>query len=163
MLNQWSLRLDFLLPILFGSLIIFLTPRESPLFADGESYILMAENLSLAKDTVSNHFLQRLLPTFIVSIFSDVFSVPIPRSFSHVSSIMFLILTTYLYTFLKRELKDLVVSFSFTVILLTAFWPITYNLLNVYQLCDLMTYLFVLGMLISYMDRKFYLFLFLPF
>jgi hypothetical protein len=144
--------------LLLLMLVLFLATTQRWMFPadifDGRSYVAMAEHPVLARDQVPSHHYQRILPSLIVRGIGEISGIGIRAGFVRVGNVAFIALGLALYLFLHRYGNNSVAAFLFTLLLLTASWPLAYNLVNVYQLTDLFTYLIALVLLVAMRERR---------
>jgi hypothetical protein len=155
-----SLGVDILIASLILALVVFLSIHSAKFNADAEmdnqSYISMAKDLS-NYSKVGSIYGQRFLPPLIVNRLKSILGLDIETGFF---VLCFLSLAAFLLTaffFLRSLYIDPILSFTSCVFLAIGAWPIPYNLCNIYQACDAMSYPFMLGIIWGSARRNFWL------
>ena len=149
--------------LLLVILVLFLANTRRWMFPadifDGHSYMAMAEHPIGARDQVPSHHYQRMFPSLVVRGVSALFGIDIRDSFVWVGGVAGIALGLGIYLFLHQYGKNGMGAFLLTLLLLTSSWPLAYNLVNVYQLTDLFTYLIALVLLVAMRERLPFVFL----
>lgn len=113
---------------------------------DGHSYIAMAQDPIGAYVTISSHHYQRILPSLMVHFGARLTGIDISLGFYWLSHLGFLLLCVILFFVLFDLTRNEFLALVFAILILISSWPIVSNLLDIYQLTDLFTYIFALLM-----------------
>lgn len=142
---------------------ISIKPIDRPV-GDGTIYYKIASDYRLflqgKMDNLPNYlYRDRVLPAITAGVIADIFKIPVHVAF-HAAA---LLVITLFYFFTWHLLSNKVTN----VVALTGLWicytihsyPITWNLFNVYQLTDSMTYLWTALIMISFVNKNLSLFI----
>jgi len=98
---------------------------------------------------IDNFYSQRILGPFLVWIFSNLTSIDVENSYKILSYFLFIILLLITFDFFCKHKVETRLAFGFTILLYYSHWVVLYNLFNIYQLNDLLVYIFCILILNS--------------
>lgn len=156
-------RASVLWLLLLLSLVFMIEIRISPWLKlpprfDGHSYERMAEHPIASRETVAGHHYQRILPSLMVWAFCKVTGLTVPTGFIILSRIFFLFLGIQVFLILLSRLQDPFFAAVLSFLLLFQSWPLSYNIINIWQLTDLLTFIFALMLAWAVYTKNFSLF-----
>mgnify|MGYP000033853086 CR=1 FL=1 len=130
-----------------------------PLEYDAYSYLEMAKGWWSSRDIIPAQHWQRPLPSLLTGLFTFFISRPPSEdeyklSFYILSKIFFLFFCIKFYSFIDTKIKDRLLSFSLTLLVLLKSWPFFYNLANFFQLSDMLQYIFTLYLWEAWEEKK---------
>jgi hypothetical protein len=125
---------------------------------DGHSYESMAEHPIASREKVASHHYQRILPSLIVWAFCKATELTAPTGFIILSRAFFLFLALQVFLILLSRLQNPFFAAVLSFLLLFQSWPLTYNIINVWQLTDLLTFIFALLLSWAVYEKNFDLF-----
>ena len=125
---------------------------------DGHSYESMAEHPIDSREKVTSHHYQRILPSLIVWVFCKATGLPVPMGFIILSRAFFLFLVLQIFLILVYFLQNPFFAAVLSFVLLFASWPLSYNIINIWQLTDLLTFIFALLLAWAIYKKNFSLF-----
>ena len=122
---------------------------KPPPHFDAYGYIAMAKDPFHAKGVVLR-MQQRLTSALLVHVVSRCGALEIPQAFRVTTNVGFLVFAALLFRLLfVRTGRDGPVSAAFCLLLLLSSWVITYNLIMVYQVCDMLTYVWTMLIILT--------------
>lgn len=142
-------RVSFLWLLLLLSLVLIVEIEVTPWLKlpsgfDGHSYESMAEDPIASREKVASHHYQRILPSVMVWAFCKVTGQTVPTGFIILSRVLLLFLALQIFLILLSRLQDPVYAAGLGFILLFQSWPLSYNIINIWQLADLLTFIFTI-------------------
>ncbi len=142
----------FTLFILAGLRVWTSKVKACPSQFDCESYLAMLQNIQF-DPAIAGHHAMRVLPVLLVRAV-HAFGISPTTSFQIVSGLSYCLLGLLVYWVLRREKQSTWVAFSFALICLAPHHAMRIPLQLVYQTCDMMTYLFTLGIVYASIKKR---------
>lgn len=142
----------FFIFLLAGLRVITSKVRACPSQFDCESYLAMIESIQY-DPAIPGHHGMRVLPVLLARGI-HVLGVDPTTAFQIVSGSFYILLGLAVYWVLRREKQAPWVAFAFSLLCLAPDQAMRISLQLVYQACDMMTYLFTLGILYSSFKRR---------
>lgn len=142
---------------------ISIKPIAQPVGDGGQYYKISSDYRLFLQGKMDNLpsylYRDRVLPATIAGVIADIFKIPVSVAFH----VLALLAITLFYFFTWYLLSNKVTN----VMALTGLWicytinsyPITWNLFNVYQLTDSITYLWTVLIIISFVNKSIFLFI----
>ena len=100
------------------------------------------------------------MPVVTPGVIADIFKIPVPVAFRAVAWLVITLFYFFTWYFLSRKVTNIVALTGLWICYTIHSYPITWNLFNVYQVTDSVTYLWTVLIVISFVNRN--LFLFIP-
>ncbi len=120
---------------------------------DAYGYMAMAEDPFHERASLRQQ--QRLFPAVVVHLVSRTTGLGIPESFRLVANVGFVAFAALLYVLLLgRRGCDGLLGAALAIQVLLLSWPITYNLSMIYQVSDMLTYVFTAALWLAMVRQR---------